>query len=154
MTYLDLYKSIWISPPSLLDPENLEKTLENLKTSKDYDGSSLWLEVGTWSVDEMTLILVFLRKFKDILKVQSIFEYELTYFDFSYSPEDNSFNSIGELSRKGNHMPDNCWFALRIREDSFIKFWDSFIEFCLKNKFVFWYGPELGKIDWFTINMT
>lgn len=87
MAYLDLYKSIWISPPSLLDPENLEKTLENLKTSKDYDGSSLWLEVGTWSVDEMTLILVFLRKFKDILKVQSIFEYELTYFDFSYSPQ-------------------------------------------------------------------
>lgn len=148
------YKSIWISPPSLLDPGNPVWTFENLKTSEDYDENFLWLEIGTWSIEEMTLVLVFLRKFKDTLKVLSIFEYELTYFDFSYSPEDNSFNSIEELDQKGKHRPDNCWFALRIQENSFLEFWKEFLDFCLKNKFVFWYGPGHEKIDWFKINMT
>lgn len=45
-------------------------------------------------------------------------------------------------------MPDNCWFALRIKETGFIKF-------CLK-KINLYSGMVLnwGRIDWFTTNMT
>lgn len=148
------YKSIWISPPSLIIPENPKKTLENLKKSEDYKESEVWLEIGTWSIEEMTLILEFFRSFKDVLRVLKPDEYIYTYFDFTTSPKDNSFDSIDDLEKFGKQRPDSCWFAIKIREDSFLEIWKAFLEFCLEWKFVFWYGPGLGKVDWFINNMT
>lgn len=114
-------KCIWICSSSKLYLDNPDLTLGSLRESSDYNGESVWLEFGVRSLEEMTQILVFFRKFKEGLHVLSPQEYNFTYYDFTKEP----------LSREiEDTKPDDCWFAVRVREDIFLEFWKCLIEFC------------------------
>lgn len=142
------YKSLWVYPSRYIaTPENPEKTLELLKTSEDYLNHEVWLEFGTWSIEETSILLIFLRTCSVPIKIFSHLEYSETYYDPDRGPSKNSFNTLEELISKCDDSPNWCWFAVRIHEDYFIQFWKEFLKFCLEWKFIFWYGPGLGKVD-------
>ena len=73
-------KCIWICSSSKLYLDNPDLTLGSLRESSDYNGESVWLEFGVRSLEEMTQILVFFRKFKEGLHVLSP---RFIYYDFT-----------------------------------------------------------------------
>ena len=142
------YKSIWVYPSKYIFPGDPEMTLELLKTSEDYLDHEVWLEFGTWSVEETRILLTFFRLSSVPVKIFSHTEYSETYYDQYRNPSKNSFDTLEELISKCDDSPNWCWFAIRIHEDNFLRFWKEFLEFCIDWKFIFWYGPGLGKVDW------
>ena len=148
-----VYKIIDLYPHNIFSTDP-EKTLEKLKSEDDYKDSKVWIEIGTWSIEEMTLILVFCRDYSGV-SILSNKDYDYTYYHYRYLYGKTIKNYLYKtswdlLNDSCNRGADVCNIALRINEDDFPKFWKDFLEFCSEWKFMF----QLSEDKWFKINMT
>lgn len=148
-----VYKIVDLYPHNIFSTDP-EKTLEKLKLEDDYKDSKVWIEIGTWSIEEMTLILVFCRDYLGV-SILSNKDYNYTYYYYRYLYERTAKDYLyktGEdlLNDSYNRGADVCNIALRIHEDNFLEFWKDFLGFCSEWKFIF----QLSENKWFKINMT
>lgn len=135
-----VYKIIDLYPHYIfsIDPK---ETLGRLKSEDDYKEFKVWIEIGTWSIEEMTLILVFCREYPGV-SILSNKDYDYTYYYYRYfygkTAKDHLYKTKEDLLNDScNRVADICNIALRIHKDYFIQFWKDFLKFCSDWKFVF-----------------
>lgn len=142
-----VYKIIDLYPHNIfsIDPK---KTLKKLKSEDDYKYPKVWIEIGTWSIEEMTLILVFCRDYPGV-SILSNKDYNYTYYHYRYlcgkTTKEYFYKTQKDLLNDSyNRGADVCNIALKINEDNFLEFWKDFLKFCSEWKFVF----QLTEKEW------
>ena len=133
------YKIIYIYP-DYISLKDSKEILRKLKIEKDYNNSRVWIEIGTWSIEEMSIILIFCKKYPQV-NVLPYKEYGFTVYHYenrySRTAKDYLYKTKEELINDSyNRNADACNIALQISEDQFIEFWEDFLQFCSEWKFI------------------